>query len=217
MLPDALPVAAGPVARIRLLPCLPVPDLPRGDGGHDGAAHRAPGGPEGDPHAHRAQDRPADPRLRDGVAPVQERHAHHGRRAHPGRHRHLHAAVVRPVQPLRLGGAGRHPGLRRHRLGGRLAQGRAQGSGGHALAREVFLAVRHRHRGRALPRVLHLRELQRARVRAVRHLDPVGLLDGPAAPGGPAGAVLQGSELPAGRARLRDPDLPSSSWVRATR
>ena len=38
--------------------------------------------------------------MRD--APGQERHADDGRRADPDRHRHLDAAVVRLVEPLRL-------------------------------------------------------------------------------------------------------------------
>ena len=43
---------------------------------------------------------------------------------------------------------------------------------------------------------------------AVLHLGALGLRRRPAAQGGPAAALLQGSELSAGRVRLRDPDLP---------
>ena len=42
-----------------------------------------------------AEDRPADARLRRRDAPGQERHADHGRRADPDRHRRLDPAVVR--------------------------------------------------------------------------------------------------------------------------
>ena len=90
------------LAGVRLLPRLPVPHLPRGDGGDDGAADRPGLRALGDPPADRAEDRPADPRLRRADPPGQERHADHGRRADPDRHRRLHAAVVRLEQPLRL-------------------------------------------------------------------------------------------------------------------
>ena len=52
-----------------------------------------------------------------------------------------HAAVGRPRQPLRLGRAAGDAGLRRRRLGRRLAQGRAPQSEGPVGAREVLLAV----------------------------------------------------------------------------
>jgi hypothetical protein len=81
------------VARARLLARLPVPDLPRRDGGHDGAADRPSA--VGDPQADRAEDRPARARLRHADPPGQERHAHHGRRADPDRDRRVHAAVGR--------------------------------------------------------------------------------------------------------------------------
>ena len=51
---------------------VPVPHLPRRDGGDDGAAHRAGAGPKVIRKlTHGAQDRPAHSGLRHAVAPVQ--------------------------------------------------------------------------------------------------------------------------------------------------
>jgi hypothetical protein len=82
----------------------------------------------------------------------------------------VHAAVVRLEQPLRLDRDGRHLRLRRHRLGGRLAQGGGQEPGGHALAREVLLAVADRPGGGDLPGLQRLRDLNRAGAGAVHSL-----------------------------------------------
>ena len=149
--------------RVRLLARVPVPHLPRGDGGDDRAADRPRVRPVGHPPADRAEDRPADPRVRRADAPGQERHADDGRRADPDRHRRLDAAVVRLEQPLRLDRDGGDDRLRRDRLGRRLAQGRAQEPGRHALAREVLLAVADRPGRRAVPRVQRVRDLEPAR------------------------------------------------------
>ena len=65
-------------------------------------------------------------------------------------------------QPLRLGRAARHAGLRRRRLGRRLAQGRLPQSEGAVRAREVLLAVGDRAHRRDLSRVLGLRARQHA-------------------------------------------------------
>ena len=113
------------LAGVRLPARVPVHHLPRRDGGDDLAAHRPGVRAVGDPPARRAEDRPADPRLRRRVAPCQDRHADHGRRADPARHRRLDAALVRLVQPLRLDRDGGDDRLRRDRLGRRLAQGGA--------------------------------------------------------------------------------------------
>ena len=48
------------------------------------------------------------------------------------------AAVGRPVEPLRLGGAAGHARLRRDRLGRRLPQGGAPQSEGHVGAEKYF-------------------------------------------------------------------------------
>jgi hypothetical protein len=141
----AVPGAAGLPAR------LPVPDLPRGAGGDDGAADRPGLRALGHPPPDRDEDRPADPRIRRAGAPGQAQHAHDGRRAGADRHRRLHRAVVRLEQPLRLGGDAGDLRLRRHRLGRRLPQGRQQGPRRHALAREVLLADADRPGRRAVP------------------------------------------------------------------
>jgi phospho-N-acetylmuramoyl-pentapeptide-transferase len=92
--------------------------------------------------------------------------------------------------------------LRRHRLGRRLAQGRAQGPRRHALAREVLLAEPDRPAGRAVPGLQRRRDDQRAGRRAVPALGLERLVDRPAAARRPDGAVLQDRQLSAGRAGL---------------
>jgi hypothetical protein len=54
----------GCTPNIRLPARLPVPDLPRRDGGHDRAGHRPGLRPLADPPPDRAEDRPAHPRVR---------------------------------------------------------------------------------------------------------------------------------------------------------
>ena len=120
---------------------------------HDRAADRPDRRPVGDPAPDGAEDRPAGARLRHGDAPEQERHADHGRRAGPVLDRASRpccgsTSTNRFVWIVLVG----HAGLRRHRLGRRLAQGGAQGPGRHALARKVFLAVADRPARRAVPR-----------------------------------------------------------------
>ena len=68
MLLSLAAVAADAGAGVRLPARVPVPHLPRRDGGADGAADRADRGPVGDPPADRAEDRPAGARLRDADA-----------------------------------------------------------------------------------------------------------------------------------------------------
>ncbi len=200
-------MVANPVTRVRFLPGVPVPHLPRRHGRADRAADRPGGRAAGDPPPDRTQDRPAGARLRPADASGQERHAHHGRRADPAGHRHLDPAVVRPVQPLRLDRAAGHAGLRRHRLGGRLAQGGEQGSGRHALAREVLLAVGDRPDRRLLPGVQHLGQQQPDRVRAVHDLGAFGFQRRAAGQGRAAAALFQAGQLPAGCVRFCHPDL----------
>ena len=203
-------MAADAVAGVRIPARLPVPDLPRADGRADRAAARPAGRALRDPPPGGAQDRPAGARLRHGDPPDQERHADHGRRAGAVLDRVRDAAVVRPVEPLRLDRAVGHAGLRRHRLGRRLAQGGAQGPGGHALAREVLLAVGGRPgRGASTCCSASPRAPTGACCELFFSLGALGLRPRLPAQDQPAGALLQGSELPARRHRLRDPDLPA--------
>ena len=185
---------------------------------HDRAADRPGGRPVGDPPPDRAEDRPAGARLRHGDAPDQERHAHHGRRADADLDRRRHAAVVRPVEPLRLDRAGGHAGLRRRSAGSTTgARWCNKDPEGMRSREKYFWQSRDRPDRRAVPGVQHFREHQLARARAVLRVGALGLRRQPAAQGRPAGALLQGSELPAGRVRLRDPDLPGDRRRRATR
>ena len=62
---------------------------------------------------------------------------------------HHHAALGRPVEPLRVGGAARHARLRHHRLDRRLPQGRAPQPEGLVAEGEVLLAVADRPGRRA--------------------------------------------------------------------
>jgi hypothetical protein len=73
-------------------------------------------------------DGPAD-------APHQDRHADHGRRAHPRLGRRDDAPLGGPAEPLRVDRPHHDARLRRGRLGGRLAQGRAPQSEGPSAAR----------------------------------------------------------------------------------
>src|SRR5690606_31234603 len=92
---------------------LPVPD----PAWNSRRAHRtdsvAVDGAVADPHPAAAPDRPGGAYRWSAVAPVEVRYADHGRRADSQCHRHQYAALGRSVQPLRLGGAGRHAAVRR--------------------------------------------------------------------------------------------------------
>mmetsp|Transcript_18223 Transcript_18223/g.43732 ORF Transcript_18223/g.43732 Transcript_18223/m.43732 type:complete len:286 (-) Transcript_18223:372-1229(-) len=200
-------MAAGPLPRPGLSARLPVHHLPRGDGGDDGLADRPGLRPLGDPQPHGHEDRPAHPQLWRAAASGQERHADHGRRADPDRHRRVDPAVVRLEQPLRLDrDAGDH-GLWRHRLGGRLAQGGRQKPRGHGQSREVLLAVADRPVCRALPGLQRLRDQLPRRAAALHPLGQQRLLDRAAAQGRPADPVLQDHLDAAGRLGLRGPGL----------
>ena len=109
---------AGQATRRRpdLLQCVHLPDAARDPRGDVGARDRAADRPVDDRAAVARPDRPGGARRRPAVAPEEGRHADHGRRADPGRDRRGDAAVGRPAQPLRLGGARRDAGLRRRRL-----------------------------------------------------------------------------------------------------
>ena len=141
--------------------------------------------PDDDPQAHRLQDRPGGARRRPADAPHQDGHADDGRRADPGVGRDHHAALGGPAEPLRVDRAAHHAGLRRRRLGGRLAQGRAPQSQGPLGEVEVLLAVGDRRGRRLVPR------LQREAAAADRAHR----------------AVLQVGRDPAGHGGLRDPRL----------
>ena len=130
---------------------LPVPDPAR----HPRRAHRP--GPVAvarsvdDPYPADPSDRPGRAQRWPAVAPVEEGHADHGRRADPHRHRRQHPALGRPEQPLRVDRAGRDPAVRRHRLGRRLPQGDREELARPAEPLEVFLAVGVRPGCRRLP------------------------------------------------------------------
>ena len=98
-------------------------------------------GPVDDREAQVRQGRPGGARRRPEDAFLQGRHAHHGRHADPHRDLREHAAVGRPDQPLRVGGARRDVLLRPHRLLGRLPQAREEESQGTDRALEILLAV----------------------------------------------------------------------------
>ena len=110
---------------VRPVQPVPLPDLPHRRRGAHGADHQLRGRPVADPLAARAPgQRPADPQRRPRLAPrAQAGHADHGRHADPARADARHAALGRPDQRLRLGGAADHARLRRHRPGRRLPQG----------------------------------------------------------------------------------------------
>src|SRR5690606_26629750 len=99
-----------PVRPVRL------PDLPRHPRRADRAVPVAVVGPGGDPQARPVQGRPADPPGRPAVAFLQGRHPDHGRRADPVHGHRRGAAVGRPAQQVRVGGAAGDAGLRCDRL-----------------------------------------------------------------------------------------------------
>lgn len=135
-----------------------------------------------DPYLADPPDRPGRAQRRSAVAPVEEGHPDHGRRPDPYRHRHQHSAVGGSFQPLRVGGAGRYPAVRCHRLGGRLPQGDREELPRPAEPLEVLLAVGVRHRRRRVP-LYDCRNPDRDhpdRADAEERRDPVGhLLRGP--------------------------------------
>ena len=201
-------MAANAFTRIRVLARVPVSDLSCADGGADGARGRAGGRAVRDPSPDDPQDRPTGAWLRHGHASEQERHADHGRRSDPVLDRAVHAALVRSKQPFRLDRAVGHTRFRRHRLGRRLGQGGAQGSRGHAFARQVFVAVVGWPGCRGLSAVQHFRSVELARGRVVLQLGALGFRARLPAQDQSDGAVFQGGQLSAGRHRFRDPDLP---------
>ena len=87
---------------------------------------------------------------------------------------------------------------------------------GHALAREVLLAVADRPGRCAVPRVQRVGDLEPARARALHPLGAERLLQRAAAQGRPDRALLQGDQLPARRVRLHHPDLPRDRRQPAT-
>ncbi len=88
------------------------------------------------------------------VAPHQERHADHGRRADPDRHRRLDAAVVRLEQPLRLDRAAGDASASAPSAGSTTgARWCSKNPEGMPSRREVLLAVGDRPGRRAVPRV----------------------------------------------------------------
>ena len=165
---DPVAMAAGAVPGGARIPARdPVPDVPRRDGGDDGAVDRPGVRAVGDPPPGRAEDRPAGARVRRADPPDQARHADDGRRADPDRRRRVDAAVVRLEQPLRLDRDAGDLRLRHHRLDRRLAQGGEEEPRGHAVGREVLLAVGDRADRGAVPGVQRLGNHQPARGRAV--------------------------------------------------
>ena len=94
----------------------------------DGAADRAVHRPVGDPEAARIPDRPVRSRRRAADPPEEDGYAHHGRRADWDRDSVADDSVVRSRQSLCLGHGLFDPGIRSHRLRGRLHQGRPRGA-----------------------------------------------------------------------------------------
>jgi hypothetical protein len=82
-----------------------------GAGGDDGACDLVRRRPAGHPLAGREEDRPGGTQRRAADASGEVRHADHGRRADPDRHRRHDAALGRPDQQVRVDGADRHPGF----------------------------------------------------------------------------------------------------------
>src|SRR5690606_21029982 len=107
--------------------------------------------PGGDPSPRPAQGWPADPQGRTAVAFLQGRHADHGWRADPDRGDGVGAAVGRPAQQVRVGGAAGDAGLRRDRLVRRLDQDRQARSQRPEVALEVPAAVDLRTGRRPVP------------------------------------------------------------------
>ena len=105
-----------------------VPDGARHLRGDHRAGARPAAGSVDDREAEVRPDRPGGARRRTEDAFLQGGHAHHGRHADPHRDLREHAAVDRPHQSLRVGGAHRHVLLRPHRLLGRLPQAREEES-----------------------------------------------------------------------------------------
>ena len=174
----------------------------RGARDDDGARDLVPRRAADDRVARPDEDRPVGARRRPADAPREGRHADDGRRADPRVDRRHDAAVGQPRQPLRLGRAAGDAGLRRRRLGRRLAQGRLPQSEGAVGAREAPLAVADRARRRDLPRVLGLRAGQHAVRPAAVRVGAERLQRRPVAEGRPDRAVLQVDLVPAGRLGL---------------
>ena len=195
-------MAAGPLPRDGVSAGLPVHHLPCGDGSDDRLADRACFRSLGDQAVDRNEDRPADSSIWCRAASVQERHADDGRGADPDRHWRVDSALVRLEQSLCLDRDAGDDGLRRHRLGRRLAQGGRQEPGRHAQPREVFLAVADRADRRALSGLQRFGDIDCWRSAVVHALGHQRLFDRPAPQSGPALALFQDGQLSAGRFRL---------------